>query len=171
MHAEVPLPTWGIAAHSGLWPVTIRILFLIDGRILLSSGAIDFGLGNVLETLRSVWSWWVRFEVDIATRETTISDYARAGNTVITNFSFTHGSFDIDRYHQIWFFGDQPSENDGDETTTDEDIVPPFTLEPDELRLIAEWMDRGGGVFATGDHGVLGASMCSRIPRVRTMRR
>ena len=32
-------------------------------------------------------------------------------------------------------------------------------------------MDRGGGVFATGDHFNLGASMCSRIPRVRTMRR
>ena len=32
-------------------------------------------------------------------------------------------------------------------------------------------MDRGGGVFATGDHGVLGASLCHRIPRVRTMRR
>ena len=32
-------------------------------------------------------------------------------------------------------------------------------------------MDRGGGVFAAGDHWNLGASMCSRIPRVRTMRR
>src|SRR4051794_22916342 len=32
-------------------------------------------------------------------------------------------------------------------------------------------MDRGGGVFATGDHGNLGAAMCSRIPRVRTMRK
>ena len=41
----------------------------------------------------------------------------------------------------------------------------------EELRLLAEWMDRGGGVFAAGDHWDLGASMCSRIPRVRTMRK
>src|SRR4029453_2723747 len=32
-------------------------------------------------------------------------------------------------------------------------------------------MDRDGGVFATGDPSLLGASMCHRIPRVRTMRR
>jgi hypothetical protein len=37
--------------------------------------------------------------------------------------------------------------------------------------VLAEWMDRGGGVFAVGDHFNLGASMCSRIPRVRTMRK
>src|SRR5690606_17446216 len=40
-----------------------------------------------------------------------------------------------------------------------------------ELRIVAEWMERGGGVFAAGDHSLLGASMCSRIPRVRNMRR
>jgi hypothetical protein len=39
------------------------------------------------------------------------------------------------------------------------------------LKLLADWMARGGGVFATGDHSILGASMCSRIPRVRTMRK
>ena len=44
-------------------------------------------------------------------------------------------------------------------------------LRDDELKVLAEWMDRGGGVFATGDHWNLGASMCSRIPRVRTMRK
>ena len=32
-------------------------------------------------------------------------------------------------------------------------------------------MSRGGGVFAAGDHSLLGASMCHRIPRVRTMRK
>jgi len=31
--------------------------------------------------------------------------------------------------------------------------------------------DEGGGVFAAGDHSLLGASMCHRIPRVRTMRK
>lgn len=40
-----------------------------------------------------------------------------------------------------------------------------------EARVLAEWMDRGGGLFATGDHNNLGASVCHRIPRVRTMRK
>ena len=31
--------------------------------------------------------------------------------------------------------------------------------------------EKQGGVFAVGDHADLGASLCSRIPRVRAMRR
>ncbi|NUT53831.1 MAG: hypothetical protein HOV94_42060, partial [Saccharothrix sp.] len=34
-----------------------------------------------------------------------------------------------------------------------------------------EFMDSGGGVFATGDHEDLGASLCGDLPRVRSMRR
>lgn len=172
MPPELPAPAWGIAARSGLWPVTIKILFVIDGRITLSKTDYDFGLGYVLDSLRSVWSWWIRFDIDVATREEAISSSALGSNTVrYVNFRFTSADFDIDWYDQIWFFGDQPSANDGDDLTTDADILPPYTLDDDELKRIAAWMDRGGGVFATGDHGVLGASLCSRIPRVRTMRR
>jgi hypothetical protein len=41
-----------------------------------------------------------------------------------------------------------------------------------ELSILARWMDeKKGGVFATGDHEKLGASLCSRIPRVRSMRK
>lgn len=172
MQPELPPPAWGIAARSGLWPVTIRILFVIDGRILLNKGVTDFGLGYVLDTMRAVWSWWIGFEVDVATREETISGKALGTNFVkFLNFKFTQSDFSIDAYDQIWFFADQPNDTDGSDATTDAHILPPYTLEPEELRLIAAWMDRGGGVFATGDHGVLGASLCSRIPRVRTMRR
>ena len=32
-------------------------------------------------------------------------------------------------------------------------------------------MNKGGGVFATGDHGTLGNSLCGAITRVRSMRR
>ncbi|WP_133901136.1 hypothetical protein [Actinophytocola oryzae] len=40
-----------------------------------------------------------------------------------------------------------------------------------ELRAVAQFMDGGGGVFATGDHEDLGASMCGGVPRVRSMRK
>lgn len=162
----------GVSAHAGLWPVTIRILFVIDGRIMLSKSETGFGLGYVLETLEPGWAWWNEFKVDVATREETISDFAAGGHAVkYTGFRFTRSDFNIDSYDQIWLFADQPNKDDGSDATTDADILPPYTLDDDELRIIAAWMDRGGGVFATGDHGVLGASLCSRIPRVRTMRR
>ena len=53
----------------------------------------------------------------------------------------------------------------------DDKIAGPFELTDAEVLRLAEWMDGGGGVFAVGDHSILGASLCHRIPRVRTMRR
>ncbi len=177
MQSELPISTWGIAASRGLWAATIKILFVIDGRINLTTGrhagsTPGFGLGHVLDTLRGTWAWWVGLEVDIATREETITAEDAGTNSVqYENFRFTDAQFNVDHYSQIWFFGDQPMQTDGSDATTDAHILPPYTLDDDEAKIVAAWMDRGGGVFATGDHGVLGASLCSRIPRVRTMRR
>jgi hypothetical protein len=172
MEPEFSVPQWGIAIRDALWPVTVRILLVIDGRINLTSNKMEFGLGYVLDTLRAPSSWWISINVHVATREQTITAAELGTNTVqYQNFRFTDGEFNIDNYDQVWFFGDQPSQDDGSDATTDLHIVPPYTLDDAEAQIVAAWMDRGGGVFATGDHGVLGASLCSRIPRVRTMRR
>lgn len=40
-----------------------------------------------------------------------------------------------------------------------------------ELETLHTWMNNGGGVFATGDHSTLGEYMCTKIPRVGTMRK
>src|SRR5205085_7954271 len=40
-----------------------------------------------------------------------------------------------------------------------------------EAEAIAQFMENGGGFFATGDHANLGGELCSQIPRVRSMRR
>ena len=153
-------------------PPTLRILFVIDGRIRLDHSELEFGLGYVLDTLCDP-SWnAARIELGIATRETSISDDARDGREVrYRGLKFTQLDFNIDAWDQIWFFADQPNTDDGGPRDTDANILPPYVLDDDEARILAEWMDRGGGVFATGDHGVLGASLCHRIPRVRTMRR
>ena len=151
---------WGFADAAGLWPQTIRILIVIDGRINETKDKNEFGLGYVLETLRTPFAWWVRFHVDVERHE---------GPQGF--FKFTNADFDLDDYDQLWFFGDRPNKDDGDDgAMTDNDILR-FALSDAELKMIAQWMDRGGGVFATGDHTLLGASKCSRIPRVRTMRR
>jgi hypothetical protein len=169
--ADVGMRTRTPAAALLPTPV-IRILFVIDGRIELHKEVDLFGLGYVLDILRANWSPAVCFEVHIATRERAIDEFSRGGHTVdYVGFRFTQADFQINNYQQIWFFADQPSQADGGDQTTDDHILPPYTLEDAELKCLAEWMDRGGGVFATGDHGVLGASLCSRIPRVGTMRR
>lgn len=41
---------------------------------------------------------------------------------------------------------------------------------PDEIAAVAEFMNGGGGVLATGDHEGLGSLMAGMIPRVRSMR-
>jgi hypothetical protein len=152
--------TWGIGRPPWLWGTRIRILFVIDGRITDSSDPTEFGLGYVIETLRDrSFAWWVRFEVTVKDRD--------------DGFRFTQDGFNIDDYDQVWFFGDWPGlvANDpsvGDDVIGGAEYNP---LDDAELRIVAEWMDRGGGVFAAGDHSLLGASMCHRIPRVRTMRR
>jgi hypothetical protein len=46
-----------------------------------------------------------------------------------------------------------------------------LTDEPGALDALTRFMQAGGGVFATGDHDVLGADLCMDIPRVRSMRR
>ncbi|MDQ3505716.1 MAG: hypothetical protein M3446_08470 [Actinomycetota bacterium] len=153
---------WGIGDVPWLWGTRIRILFVIDGRIVESDSAEKFGLGPVLSTLRNPWfAWWVRFSVHVEKRDSPSS------------FRFTQDGFDIDAFDQIWFFGDWPG-LDANLPTAGDDLIglPKYSpMGDDELKILAEWMERGGGVFATGDHTLLGASMCSRVPRVRTMRK
>lgn len=153
---------WGIGFPPWLWATRIRILFVIDGRITTGYGAEEFGLGQVIDTLRNRWfAWWIRFSVTVKKRDPPES------------FRFTQDGFDINDFDQVWFFGDWPGivanpSSVGDEIIQREEFSP---LDDAELRIVAQWMERGGGVFAAGDHSLLGASMCSRIPRVRRMRK
>jgi hypothetical protein len=172
---------WGVAAGPALWPTVLRILFVIDGRINTSFDPQSFGLGYVLETLRDdSFAWWVRFKVQVVRR-----DYAEVINTspaldtnytdgnepifAVFGFKFTEPNFNFYDWDQVWFFGDNPGNRPPHEI--DPGYVQYYPLDDEELKRLAEWMDRGGGVFAAGDHWNLGASMCSRIPRARTMRK
>jgi hypothetical protein len=62
--------------------------------------------------------------------------------------------FAPDMYDEVWLFGIESAPGISDT----------------ELRAIAEFMDSGGGLFATGDHAALGKAMGAEIPRVRSMR-
>ena len=159
---------WGILDGPWLWQPRLRILFVLDGRIS-TTDEVSFGLGLVLDTLTDdSFAWWVRYQVDVVRRDDGTQRMSPPLDRYPErlDFSFIEDGFDIDEYDQVWFFGDFPMNQTFD--PTDERYHP---LTDPELKVLAEWMDRGGGVFATGDHYNLGASMCSRIPRVRTMRK
>lgn len=61
----------------------------------------------------------------------------------------------ISFFDQIWLFGYQYDDYD---------------LPHEEIKVIRDFMDAGGGIFATGDHEMIGKDLCGKIPRVRSMR-
>jgi hypothetical protein len=114
-----------------------------------------FGLTELIAALESP-GIFVSFAITKAHRENT----AYAADADIAGFQFTNPShFDPANFQEIWFFGLRHES----ETIS--------TLGPAELRIVSEFMDAGGGVFATGDHEDLGAALCRQIPRVRSMRK
>jgi hypothetical protein len=152
-------------------PCHLKILMVVDGYndfLNISFSDSYFGLATVLDTLRNNPEWWVKFDITRAHRQTDLFKpnpvtepllHARYGPH-FEGFRFTQTGFDINQYDQVWFFGARSDPND------------PERLTDAELEILGRWMDtKQGGVFATGDHADLGASLCSRIPRARTMRR
>ncbi len=75
------------------------------------------------------------------------------------NFNFKT-SVNLTNFDVLWLIGDE-----GIGATSNGSAIG-----DDELLALADFMDGGGGVFATGDHEGIGSQMCGRIPRVRTMR-
>lgn len=141
-----------------LRPCQIDILLVADGGLYFNED--DFGLEAFIETLLSPPGAYVRFNLTLAHRQGWVTDHQMlSGNSRIVRrikgFRFDNSDhFTTDRYDQVWLFGIEAS---GSPTNA-------------ELRVISEFMDGGGGVFATGDHGALGKALCGSIPRVRSMR-
>jgi hypothetical protein len=148
---------------------TIKILIVVDGGLSLTESANGFGIGRLIRLLRESQICCTRFQVDTARREA-----STAGAPTYSGFRFDQvaaGAPVLNKYDEVWCFGFNPGNNDG---APDSDITQPgaLPLSDAELAALTTWMNtRGGGVLAMGDHDYLGASMCFRIPRVRSMRR
>jgi hypothetical protein len=158
-----------------LRPCRLKILMVVDGHpgsfLNVSFSHSYFGLSAVLDTLRDNPEYFVKFNITRAHRQ--VDDFkpdpatepllhARYGPH-FENFRFTQAGFDINAYDQVWLFGarSDPAATPDAQRLTDA-----------ELQVLATWMDtRKGGLFATGDHADLGASLCARVPRASTMRR
>jgi hypothetical protein len=139
---------------STLYPIfywcNVKILIVTDGGGRF--GLADFGLKGLLDALAVPVGPWMRFAVTKAHRATD-------PDADLQQFRFD--AHDLRPYDQIWMFGVARTGGTAQN--------PP--LSDQELRAVSEFMDGGGGVFATGDHEDLGVAMCGRVPRVRTMRK
>ena len=162
----------------GRWQIRsrVRILVVVDTEVNTVPGQ-GFGVGSVIELIRGSRVGCIRFDVDIALRSNetpSIVASPSAYGPKYRGFRFNMqdgGDPVIDGYDQVWCFGFKPS-NSG--STSDAEIELPGSMPAsnNELAVLANWMnDHKGGLFGTGDHHFLGASMCRRIPRLGTMRR
>jgi len=177
----------------------IRVLIVVDGIFNLTttypaaSSGTRFGpdpwftLSHLISTLRNSTS--PTFTVDTASR-----GFNAAGNfpnslttppniNAITNtvpdpnatipgpFHFDDPTINLMVYDEIWLFSDE-----GYDVQPIGPVGPPGPVEPggltdSELAKITDFMQQGGGVFATGDHDGLGSAVGGLIPRVRYMRK
>lgn len=156
-----------------------RILMVVDQSVAVSATA-GFGIGRVVDIMAAASFGCASFEVKLAGRFGTQNKDNNAGlhEFTYTGFRFDQteadGSFIIDHYDQIWCFGFDPG--NGQPNNLDPAIDVNITSHAwaatnAELERLARWMnERKGGLFGTGDHHYLGASLCSRIPRLGIMR-
>jgi hypothetical protein len=140
------------------WRPQVRILMVTDG-----SGSFNhtdaFGLGRAIDIMKADPWYWVRFVITTAHRGYPLDEDAYPGLTLHKNFNFAAppAGLELDKFDEIWLFGVQ-SEGFNQ-------------LGAPEIAALTAYMNAGGGVFATGDHSTLGASLCGDLPRVNKMRK
>lgn len=157
---------------------TIKILIVMDGSPTDGAHQASFGIGDAMdgyfglsELLRTLSGsenlggggapQITNFAVTKAHRGADPGDFSDPSNAAFkADFEdFKFDEHDLSAYDEIWLFG----------------VVAPYDttqkLTEPELQKIAQFMDSGRGVFATGDHEDLGWPMCNSVPRVRTMRK
>lgn len=139
------------------WAWQVRILLLTDDD---GSFNVDdkFGLTALVSALEGTGGVFARFKVTKAHRAKATASYTEPANADIQEFRFDNPAhFDPAVYDEVWLVGILEG-------------VSGQGLSNAELRVLSQFMDGGGGVFATGDHQDLGGSLCGKIPRVRSMR-
>lgn len=155
-----PFDTEVFFPHRWYTTCTPRILVVTDGLSFRS--AAGAGLTEFVDTLRATPIHGMAPIVTTAVFGPVLTvPLARDPVTGhLSNFKFndaTHG-VDISRYDVVFILAINHLNR------------LKLTDEPGALDALTRFMQAGGGVFATGDHDVLGADLCMDIPRVRSMR-
>jgi hypothetical protein len=160
---------------------TVHILVVVDTAISLHQSD-NFGVSRIVRLLRAGTNY-AHFEVTLATRPASPGephtdhgaiDPVPAPETArYTGFRFDGVRLDghavLNGVDEVWCYGFDPG-NDG--STDDAHVAAAASASTDaELHVLAAWQNAGGSMLAMGDHHYLGASLCSRMLRVGTMRR
>ncbi|MFM5949596.1 MAG: hypothetical protein ACKOPM_10270 [Novosphingobium sp.] len=141
----------------------INVLIVLDGGYRFdiptpgdpsASGAVpDFTYVTLVNTLTAAG-------MNVTKAHRSLDMHATPG---FQNFDFT--AHDLNQFDCMWLIGLEGVSvfNPGSPGTSG-------ALSDPQITAIANFMDAGGGVFATGDHYSLGAVMSGKVPRVRAMR-
>ncbi|MGP1373660.1 MAG: hypothetical protein ACTS3T_12595 [Almyronema sp.] len=137
---------------------TPKLLVVTDN--LNYSSTSDFGLTEFVNTLRGSTIHGMTPIVITASFSPTGTLAYNATTQHITNYKFTDPTHGLkkSRYDVVLIL------------SINGESGPQLTDEVGALETVIDFMQAGGGVFATGDHADLGAGMCMDIPRVRAMR-
>jgi hypothetical protein len=124
------------------FPCPQKILMVTDSGLDFGTGG--FGLSEFVTIVKNAGH-------TVATAHRNVDPNATIPGAF--NFSTASPAVIPANYDQIWVFGFNTTALSAAERTT-----------------IAQFMENGGGVFATGDHETIGAGIGANIPRVRSMR-
>lgn len=131
----------------------VKVLVVADGWINFGTTG-PFDLSEFLTAFNELEAQTgVNYEVTIAHRSSCIPSTNPVVVNDISNFKFDQ-NITLSDFDQLWMF----AFNAGG------------SISPSERNKIEAFMDGGGGVFATGDHGNIGNAMCGNIKRVKDMR-
>lgn len=163
LEPELYFPYWG--------PCDVKVLMVVDG---LDFSEADFGLSTFVRTLLDTSGGYVRFRITLAHIGNPNDTAMLPGEGRIVNrikqFKFDDpGHFTKNKYDEVMLFGIATT-FPGRGTDADGQPYPADRLGDAELRALTEFMNDGGGLFATGDHGTLGRFLCHAVPRARNMR-
>ncbi len=130
----------------------VKVLIVCDGSLNYGTGG--FHLSEFLTTFNELEARSsVDYKVTLAHRGSIINSPNPVVVDHIGGFRFDT-SVNLSDFDQVWLFA----------------ISPSGSISAAEVAAIEQYMDGGGGLFATGDHGWLGNAMCGNIPRVKDMR-
>ena len=153
-------------------PCDNRVLIVADLALDFTEAA--FGLGVFVRTLLDAPGGYVRHRITLA--HVTSTDPGRFMpledriSRRILGFKFDDADhFTPDMYDVVMLFGFGSTLPDRG-ISADGQRYPGSRLADTELKVLTEYMNGGGGIFATGDHGNIGKALGSAVPRIRGMR-
>jgi hypothetical protein len=131
---------------------TVKVLIVTDGALNFGIGGFD--LSEFLTSFNQLQATtWNNYQITLGHRGISTPSTNPLVVNNISNFNF-QSSVTLNDFDQVWLFG----------------INPGTGLPAAELTKVENYMNGGGGLFATGDHGFLGSSLCGNITRVKDMR-